>query len=217
MKEEAQPKFLNPQAEIERHENRLPHWQQDRVTFFVTFRLGDSIPQTKLASWRDARDEWLRRHQKPWTDDQDAEYHERFSRKMEDWLDAGEGACLLRDQVMARIVGDALQHFEGKRCRQHAWVVMPNHVHTLFSLMDDVKLEALLQSWKSFTAHTINRSLARCGSLWEEDYYDRMIRNSEHFGNCVRYIRNNPGKAKLADGQYLLFEKASGSGDLSSP
>ena len=207
MNEEGQPKFLNPLEEIERHENRLPHWQQDHATYFVTFRLEDSIPQTALAPWRDAREAWLRLHPKPWTHELDAEYHERFSQQIEEWLDAGQGDCLLRDPRAAGIVGDALRHFDGIRCRQHAWVVMPNHVHVLFSLLEEVKLESLLQSWKGYTAHAINRLLARSGSVWEEDYFDRMIRNSEHFGNCVKYIRKNPVKARLAAGQYLLFEK----------
>ena len=207
MSEDEQPKFLNPLEEIERHENRLPHWQQDHATYFVTFRLEDSIPPTALAPWRDAREGWLRLHPKPWTHELEVEYHERFSQEIEQWLDAGQGACLLRDPRVAGIVGDALRHFEAVRYRQHAWVVMPNHVHVLFSLLDGTKLEALLQSWKGYTAHAINRLLSRSGSVWEEDYFDRMIRNSEHFGNCVKYIRKNPVKARLAAGQYLLFEK----------
>ncbi len=201
------PKFLNPLVAIDQHENRLPHWQQDNATFFVTFRLGDSIPAAKLDMWGAARDAWLRLHPRPWSQEKELEYHRQFSRQIEDWLDAGEGSCLLRDPRFARIVGDALNHFEGSRCTQYCWVVMPNHVHALFSLIGERKLEELLHSWKSFTAHAINKLLMRKGELWEKDYYDRLIRDGEHYGNCVRYILDNPAKAKLRDGEFIFFKK----------
>jgi REP element-mobilizing transposase RayT len=202
------PKFLNPLVEIRRHTNHLPHWQQDNATFFVTFRLGDSIPESKLAPWRDARDAWLQLNPKPWTFEKESEYHDRFSRKIEEWLDAGAGSCLLRDPVAAKIVGDALDHFEDERCRQHAWVVMPNHVHALFSLLGGYKLETVMHSWKSYSAHAINKVLGRAGELWQREYFDRMIRDVEHFERCRRYIENNPVKARLRDGQFLPFAKA---------
>ena len=37
--------FLHPDHEIEKHGAKLPHWKQDEVMQFVTFRLGDSLPQ----------------------------------------------------------------------------------------------------------------------------------------------------------------------------
>jgi len=36
--------------------------------------------------------------------------------------------------------------------------------------------------------------------------FDRLIRDANHFANCVRYIRRNPEKARLSDGEYLLHE-----------
>src|SRR5205823_2605991 len=89
---------------------------------------------------------------------------------------------------------------------QHAWVVMPNHIHLLFSILAGHELQDLLRSWKGFTGRAINRALSRSGSLWQKDYFDRLIRNSEHFWNCARYIRNNPGKARLASSEFLLYE-----------
>ena len=204
---EQQPKFLNPLTPIERHENHLPHWQQDNATFFVTFRLGDSIPAAKLNVWGEARDAWLRLHPKPWSHEKEMEYHRLFSRQIEDWLDAGEGSCLLRDPRAAKIVSDALNHFEGSRCTQHCWVVMPNHVHALFSLLGQWTLEELLHSWKSFSAHAVNKLLLRTGEIWQKDYFDRLIRDRAHFDNCVRYILENPAKAKLRAGEFVLFKK----------
>lgn len=201
------PKFLDPLQEIERHRNLLPHWQQDGATFFVTFRLGDSLPTDKLAAWRDARDAWLRQHPKPWTEEVERAYSRGFTRQIEEWLDQGAGSCVLRDPRAARIIGDALNHFEGQRCRNHAWVVMPNHVHALFSLLAGWKLEDLLHSWKSFSAKTVNRTLGRTGELWQEDYRDRMVRDRKHFESCFHYIVENPVQAKLRTGEFLLWRR----------
>ncbi|HEY8188950.1 MAG TPA: hypothetical protein VIF64_22975, partial [Pyrinomonadaceae bacterium] len=52
-------------------------------------------------------------------------------------------------------------------------------------------------SLKSYTAHEANKILCREGQFWLEDYFDRYIRNEEHFQNTVKYIENNPVKAGL--------------------
>lgn len=201
------PKFLDPFTEVERHRNYLPHWQQDGATFFVTFRLADSLPKSKLGPWRDARDAWMRLHPKPWTDELEREYHLQFTHQIETWLDEGSGSCVLRDARAAKVVGDALNFFDGQRCTQNAWVVMPNHVHTLFSLLGAWKLESLLHSWKSFSANVVNRLLGRKGALWQEDYHDRLIRSCEHFDHCRHYIHENPERAKLRGGEFLLWNR----------
>jgi putative DNA methylase len=54
-----------------------------------------------------------------------------------------------------------------------------------------------MQAHKSFTAHEANKLLDRKGSFWMAEYYDREIRNEEHFYKALRYIENNPVKAKL--------------------
>ena len=200
--------FFNPYAEIRHTENRLPHWQQNGAVYFVTFRLADAIPKHLRDQWESERSVWLRFHPKPWSAEIEHEYHERFSGAIERWLDAGHGSCILRRADCAEIVGNALRHFEGDRYAQVAWVVMPNHVHLLFVQCAEWPLETLLHSWKRFTARAINALLGRIGPLWQRDYFDRLVRNEEHFANCVRYIRGNPSKAALSDGQYLLHESA---------
>ena len=133
-------------------------------------------------------------------------YHRRFSGTIEHWLDSGHGSCLLRQREYAKLVGGALQHFDGIRYAQIAWVVMPNHVHTLFVQQADWPLERLIHSWKLFTARRINKPVGRAGSLWQRDYFDRLVGDRPHLSNCVRYIRRNPGRARLRAGEYVLFE-----------
>jgi REP element-mobilizing transposase RayT len=74
---------------------------------------------------------------------------------------------------------------------------MPNHSHFLLTRFEDWKLEHIMHTHKSYTAHEANKLLSRTGKLWMDEYFDRYIRNAEHFRNTVRYIENNPVKAGL--------------------
>lgn len=201
--------YFDPYADIRHTENRLPHWQQDQATYFITFHLGDSVPKQLRERWQDERDAWLKRHPPPHTPEQAREYHRRFTGEMERWLDAGHGSCILRRPECAAIVASALRHFDGQRYKQFAWVVMPNHVHALFALTALWTLENILHSWKSFTAHRINETLGRAGGLWHRAYFDRIVRDEQHFTNCLRYIRHNPEKSRLKIGEYVAFENES--------
>jgi putative transposase len=198
--------FFNPYGDIRHTSNRLPHWQQSGAAYFVTFRLADAVPANLLSQWETEREIWLRLHPELWSRDVEDEYHRRFSSAIERWLDAGHGSCILRKREHGEFVAKALQHFDGERCIQIAWVIMPNHVHTLFVQNGDWPLERLVHSWKLFTARQINRQTGRSGSLWQRDYFDRLVRGQKHFANCVRYIRRNPGRARLRPGGYVLYE-----------
>ena len=199
-------RFFNPYAEIRHTQNVIPHWQQQGAVYFVTFRLADSVPAHLRAQWEEERAIWLRFHPKPWSSETEHEYHRRFSAEVERWLDAGHGSCVLRRIDCATIVDKALQHFDGQRFALIASVVMPNHVHALFVQHPECLLEDLLRSWKTFTARSINQLLRRSGNLWQRSYFDRLVRDEQHFANCVRYIRRNPEKARLTAGQYILSE-----------
>jgi REP element-mobilizing transposase RayT len=146
-------------------------------------------------------------HPKPWTSEVEAEYHATFTEAIEQWLDAGDGACVLRDHAIARLVANALLHFDGQRYLMDAFVIMPNHVHALFRLVEPFRLESVLKSWKGFTAREINKRLGRRGKLWQDDYWDRLIRNESHWLKCRDYVFDNPPKANLPANEYLLFER----------
>ncbi len=76
---------------------------------------------------------------------------------------------------------------------------MPNHVHALFTPLLGTPLSSIVHSWKSHTARRANSVLARKGRVWARDYFDRAIRNDEHFRIAADYIRANPVNAGLCD------------------
>ena len=198
------PSFFNPHGEVEKTSHRLPHWQQGEAWVFVTWRLGDSLPKAKLDQWNEERDFWRKRHPEPWDDKTEAEYHERFSRQIDEWLDQGSGSCVLKEPANAKIVADALRHFNEDRYELASFVVMPNHVHVLFRPLEDHALVEILKSWKGFTAREINKRIGKTGALWQDEYWDRLIRSERHFYKVAEYIRENPVMAKLQVGQYLM-------------
>ena len=198
--------FLRDHSPIQRWRNRLPHWHQTGTLYFVTFRLGDAVPAGLLRQWEEERSAWLKHHPQPWSVADEREYFNRFPRTLEQWLDQGNGECILRRPEAAKLVGDALLHGNGERYRQLCWVIMPNHIHAIVAPILPERLEEIIQAWRSYTAHALNTLLGRSGQVWQKDYFDRIVRDEEHLCNLIGYIRRNPAKAGLSEGEYLLWE-----------
>lgn len=170
----------------------FPHFDGEGVTQHVCFHLFDSLPQSLVAHWSE---ELRGAHASGVLDA--TETSREWRRRIHDALDRGYGCCFLRDPRLARIVEDALLRFDGERYTLHAWCVMPNHIHTLFTPLSDSKMSKIVHSWKSFTAQECNKVLGRTGKFWEREPFDRYIRNQRHFQNAVAYVENNPVKAGL--------------------
>jgi REP element-mobilizing transposase RayT len=190
---------FNPWEDIETTRRRLPHWQQEGASYFITFRLGDSIPREKQALWETERDQWLATHPQPWDEIEIAEYSRIFSERRQQWLDSGYGRCLLKIPSIAAIVQSALRHFEGERYLLDAFVLMPNHVHILVKPLPGYDLSSILHSWKSFTANQINKAIEAAGPVWQDESYDHVVRSESQLEFYRNYIRENPAKAGLKD------------------
>ncbi len=197
-------KLYDPKAEASLGVNRLPHWEQPERTYFITFRAADSLPRGLVAELQIRLDAWMAHHPKPWSEETAAEYWEHFGGCIEKWLDESHGECVFRRPECAGIMRDVLAASVETLCALHSWVVMPNHIHALFSLNRAATLPELTKKWKGASSREINRDLGRTGTFWQKDYFDRLVRTSEHFWRCARYIRKNP--ANLPAGNFLLWE-----------
>ena len=162
----------------------IPHCDYPDLIQGITFRLWDSLPAHIVASLSaDLRE----------TDDP------AKRARVEAYLNAGYGACTLRDPHVARLVEEALLYFDGQRYRLIAWVIMPNHVHTLIETIEGYPLRSITHSWKSYTAKQANQILGRTGRFWFPEYFDRYIRNERHLEAAIHYIHENPVKAGLVE------------------
>lgn len=187
---------LVPDLPIRFYRRNLPHWRQYGATYFVTFRLADSLPQSKLIQLAEERDFWVQAHPDPSENDWEQHQHELMT-KVEKWLDQGHGDCILQKESAAVFVESAMRYFDKKRYSLFSFVIMPNHCHIILKPLDGYKLEDILQSWKSYTSLKINRMCGRTGVMWQEEAFDRIIRDSDHLRRVVRYIEKNPIKANI--------------------
>jgi len=185
------PEYFDPNDTIENLSRRLPHWRQPGKTYFVTFRLADSIPRNTLRQWASERDAWLKTNPEPHDESQRRDYYERFTGKFQHWLDQGHGACLLKHGVIRSMVEHALRHFHGNRYELDHFVVMPNHLHAIVTPMAELKLSGILHSWKSFTANEINRKCGTRGTLWQKESFDHIVRSVDSLEKFREYIRQN--------------------------
>jgi REP element-mobilizing transposase RayT len=190
---------LRPDADVTMYVRHLPYWRQPGATYFVTFRLGDSLPQAKLRELAAWRAQWQRRHPPPHSDEIWQRYSHEVMRRIEVWLDQGMGSCLLRQPEASATVCRALHQFDSQRYELASYIIMPNHVHVLVRPLDerDEALERILHSWKRYAAHEINLQRVRRGPLWQEESFDRIVRDEEHLYRCLQYIGSNAARAGL--------------------
>jgi type I restriction enzyme R subunit len=207
--------FVKDGKEVTKSLRRLPHWQQEGVCYYVTFRLADSMPASVMGEWLTRRAIWLERHGisckkedridvSGLPSDHQREYRRVFGEEFQRQLDRGHGSCLLRKPANAKVVADTLLHFDGERYDVGDFVVMPNHVHVLVLPKEGHTLSEILKSWKGFSARQINLLEGREGALWQKESFDHIIRSRRQLDVVREYIRENPNVAKLRDGEFVV-------------
>ena len=164
----------------------LPHFDGAAIPQFITLKLADAIPLKVIDRWK-AELEHLN----------SKEEQILMQRRIDAYLDQGYGSCYLKDPTIAAMVEESLLDRDGIDYNLSAWVVMPNHTHSLLRRFEHKEIKDIMDAHKGYTAHKANEYLNRSGEFWMKDYFDRFIRNEEHYWNTVRYIENNPVKARL--------------------
>jgi putative transposase len=210
-------RFFCPENDLVIIQRRLPHWAQDGAVVFLTWRTHDSMPKHLLDAWRAARNRWLDQHRidptlPGWKGklqnlpaNELAEFHDHFTTRWHNELDAGHGACVLRGAEFAGIVAESLRHFDGDRYELLDFVVMPNHVHLLATFPDKTAKLEQCECWKHNTATQINRRHGTKGRFWQQDVFDHLVRHEAQFRRLQRYIAENPEKACLREGEYVVW------------
>ena len=169
------------------YSRRLHHWHPEEAAFFVTWRLKGTLPKgLRRTSLEDTK----------------------FSNKPQETaflaedrrLDRAQtGPLWLRRTEVARGVEIAL--LEGDHrwnwYRLDAWVIMPNHIHTL--MKPNLPLHRAVMNVKSATARAANRVLGKTGrTFWQDEFYDHWIRTDTERARIIDYIEYNPVAAGFA-------------------
>ena len=189
---------FNRYDEVRTARRRLPHWRQPGVSYFVTFRLADSVPQPLLRQWRHERAIWLRLHPQPWGVGELREYEARFIDRMQEWLDAGMGACHMRRHDLRAEVEVCLLQFDGNRYDIDAFVLMANHVHAVIKPTPDSDLSTVLQGIKGVSANRCNKLLGHKSTFWmDESVRSHRSRRKRAQGFSQLY-RPKPGQSRTS-------------------
>ena len=99
---------------------------------------------------------------------------------------------------------DASQNQNQIRYRTFALVIMPDHVHWLMQPLPKSEneywsLSSIVHSIKSYSSKQIPKVMKHIGIVWQDERYDRIMRNHQEFVNTWNYIRENPVKANLVE------------------
>ena len=126
------------------YRRNLPHIQPPGATFFVTFHLAGSLPQSVLQQWRQEKSQLEAeklRILKLQTDADLAPVEQRIFQQKREWFrkiekaldDAQSGPVWLKDDQIAKVVADSMHYLDGKVYRLDAYCIMANHVHVVFA------------------------------------------------------------------------------------
>ena len=160
------------------HRRRLPHYYSAGQATFLTWRLHGSLPANRGFPPAIASGQTFK--------------------AMDRILDSASlGPLFLRMPEVAKMVMEAIHYRDQRTCEVHSFVIMPNHVHLLMTPFEAVS--KVMQSLKRFTAREANRMLGLTGRpFWQDESFDRLVRNDAEFERIVDYIERNPVTAGLA-------------------
>jgi type I restriction enzyme R subunit len=193
------------------YQRNLPHWRQDGVTYFVTFRQGDSTPESVRCRWEGEKALWLKARGIAYDGErgrwhtsfaklsatEQFRFHKHFNRQVQSCLDRGLGACYLRQLDCLKTMRAKLLGEDGQRYHLGDFIIMPNHVHLLLTPASGEKLEMILNQMKGASALECNRLLQRSGTFWQSESYDHIVRSLEQLHEYRNYIAENPAKARI--------------------
>jgi putative transposase len=203
---------FDEQSAVRIYQRNLPHWRQDGATYFVTFRLGDSIPQGVVEQWEYEKQIWLAargicvgkgdtdwyRQIERLSKAEQHRFHKHFNRLFHAALDECHGACQLKRADCLAAVRKRLLKDDGGAYHLGDFVIMPNHVHVLMLPSAGSELEQVLKAIKGSTARRCNQLLGQSGRFWLPDSYDHIVRTPEELFQFRQYIADNPKKAHLS-------------------
>ena len=197
---------------------KFAHIQPIGATFFVTFRLVDSIPISHLADLKSKyRSEYILCMQiedSYLKNSKIFELRKKYLIEYDKILDLTiNGAHHLKDFSVMNMVKTQLHTHDGQLYDLIAYCIMSNHVHILIDTSIQMKkdiyyenelinnylpLDKIMKRIKGATALYANQLLSRSGKFWDKESYDIFIRNEYMLNNVIAYILNNPLKAGLA-------------------
>jgi putative transposase len=102
---------------------------------------------------------------------------------------------LFTDAAAASLVISTLQFYRHRGdIRLYGFVVMPDHVHLLIRLGEQVTLSKFMNGFKSYVGHELHQ-----GPIWQPGLWSEHIAGHEFLKQKLTYIHHNPVRAELVE------------------
>jgi len=109
------------------------------------------------------------------------------------------GKRILQSERNAESLVDVLRSLVAERkFKLHDFVVMPDHVHLLIEVADDMTIEKAMQFIKGRFSHQLSDEFGFKGEVWQRGFTEVQVMNKQSFEAHRAYIGENPVKAGLA-------------------
>jgi REP element-mobilizing transposase RayT len=177
------------------HSRALPHWYRAEGIYFITFRLAGSLPLAVSRRLLQERQIYLRSLATTDAGEIRRTADRWWFAHLENYLHRGPG--LFTDQRLADTVRDVLLFGDGKRHDLVAWCIMPNHVHAVVRLRSGYQVSGIVKNWKGISSRNVNRLRDTEGTVWQKEYFERLIRDHDELWRTGSYTLRNPRKAGL--------------------
>ena len=195
------------------YRRKLPHLQPLEGTFFITYRLHNSLPKSLLKQLKiefeyDKMKAQGQRGRLAAEHKQEALNHiyQEYFKKLDAILDKiVDGVSYLKNEKVAKIVADSLHYWDNKKLDLICYCIMPNHVHAVFTLYREdtngkiISLDDMMKSIKGVSARYCNQVLGLKGQFWHHESYDRLVRDRDELDGIIAYVLDNPVKAGLCE------------------
>lgn len=195
------------------YQRRLPHWQPVGGVFFVTVCLKGAVSKQVLRKLRRKYEEDMRSLTEDGLalDQARSEASQKYLLELDAVLDKYQADIqFLKIPEVAQIIKDQLHRFDKRLYDLLAYCIMPNHFHVVFDTglqvhgkdidfvgEDYVQLHDIMRKIKGASANFSNKVLNRSGAFWQEESWDRWMRDEKDLNNCIDYTLMNPVKGGL--------------------
>ena len=114
------------------------------------------------------------------------------------------GRRLLQSERNAELLIDVLRSLVAEgRFELHDFVIMPDHLHMLLTVFDEMTIEKAMQLVKGRFSHRLSHEFGYKGEVWQRGFTELQIMNRESLAKHSEYIAQNPVKVGIvasADG-----------------
>ncbi len=175
--------------------SHLPHIDSIGTYQFITFRTKESLDPYLKKLYSRNETEKIKQY------------------KMDQYLDSSQNGTLLYGEILEKI-RDYYLAYDKNVFEVEALSIMPNHIHILLKQNDNIS--NVMRVLKGGAGHIVNKTLGRKGAVWSRDYYDKVIRDEDHFWIVYEYIKYNAVKANLDDAQSRFYGRQESAGSASA-